>query len=94
MATSCILLFCLGQLRLFHCSCRSLSYSDYVPARKVAANPPHVSFSTNNFSVLQWAGPVMDMESIPEPVWQEAEKRAAALRPLSRTIPEKNRPSQ
>ncbi len=25
----------------------------------------------------------MDMESIPEPVWREAEKRAAALRPLA-----------
>ena len=36
-----------------------------------------------NFSVLQRAGLVMDMESIPEPVWREAEKRAAALRPLA-----------
>ena len=31
-----------------------------------------------DFSVFQQVGPVMDMESIPEPVWREAEKRAAA----------------
>ena len=27
-----------------------------------------------NFSVLQWAGPVMDLENVPEQVWREAER--------------------